>query len=93
MQQNVNATIKEMNWIYIYIAWEDVHDVATMKKKVVRVLCMICPVIFKGASPTCAIICLCDLVNRQKDIPGFNSGFLLWLWWEQGQKEIYFCVA
>lgn len=28
---------------------------------------MICPAIFKGASPTCAIICLCDLVNREKD--------------------------
>lgn len=51
-------TIKTMTLIYIHIAWEDVHDVATRKKKkFVRVLCMLCPVIFKGASPTYVSTC------------------------------------
>lgn len=46
---------------------------------------------FKGVNPTYVTICLCKPSEPLEGyIPGFNSGFLLWLWQEQSWKKNLF---
>lgn len=72
------TAIKKTNLVYVYMAWEDVHDAVMRKKQVCRVLRMIyIPIIFlKGQNPTYVGICLCEPSEQLEGyIPGINSVF------------------